>query len=277
MARNGPRRWSVSAAQVLEQCLFQFRLKYVDRIDAPPRDIPLHWRRGTVVHAGLEAAFKHRKADRKAVGPMMTPEVWEAAKAGIAKSWKEEDMPPPEESEGMWDDVHKMVEDTLDAHECAWEDIVGVEKKLLLNGIGLELIGFIDLLLFAEIDGVRSFIIRDWKTTKTKKTVEELASNFQGHTYAGVLRRLGLVPEGMPVYFQHYYPPIQETVEVLVTVEQGEAAITRIRAARDVAHHETEFAPEKGSWCDGCAYRAMCPAWQAENEQQELVDQVNMF
>ena len=67
MARNGPRRWSVSAAQVLEQCLFQFRLKYVDRIDAPPRDIPIHWRRGTVVHAGLEAAFKHRKADRNAV------------------------------------------------------------------------------------------------------------------------------------------------------------------------------------------------------------------
>lgn len=283
MSRNGPKNgvWSVSAAQRLEQCLLAFKLQYVDRVPRPAKEIPLHWRRGTVVHGGLEAAFKQRQLER-AVGPMMTDSVWEAAKAGIVKEWKKEEMPHPSDSEGMWDDVHVMVQATLEDHEVDWEQIIGVEKKLFVT-VGMKIIGFVDLMLILRLphpeteEPVDTLVIRDWKTTRTKKTEADLLKNFQGHTYAGMSALLGLAPPGMPVAFQHYYPPIQESVTVPVTIEQGEAAISRIRSARDVAHHETEWAPEKGSWCGGCAYKPMCPAWAVENEQQELADQIGMF
>lgn len=265
MSRNGPNQWSVSAGRLYESCPQAFYLKYVKNVRPPKTEIPLHWRLGTVCHAGLEAAYKLRKAT-KGFGPMFTDDIWEAAKAGIQISWLEEQMPEPELSDGMWDRVHAMVEKTLRDQSESWEDIADVEKKLFIR-CGMNVIGFADLLL-NRMPGL--YRVRDWKSRSTKTHPFVLSKDFQGRLYAGMVYRL--FPDADEVEFSHYYPPIAEEVVVPITREQGEEAISRLRAVRDMAHHDTVWEPAKGTQCGSCAFKPYCPAWAQSDEERILAE-----
>lgn len=270
MARNGPRNWSVSAVRLLESCPQAFKFRHIDQIYPPRGDSPLHWRAGSVIHGGLEAAYKHRRRTH-GHGPMMTDDVWAAAKEGIKEAWAEEEMPRPEESDGQWDRCHELVENVLVDQSQSWEDIVGVEEELFIRP-GMNIKGSVDLLLLVEPGVYRA---RDWKSRKKKSTREELAVDLQGCLYGGMIWRK--YPDATAVQFSHYYPPLSEEVVVDISREAGEAAISRLRAARDLAHHETEWPPHKSSACKDCVYRPQCPAWAEANGNEELVSQVDMF
>lgn len=270
---KGPRNWSVSAARLYLDCPWAFWAKYVERIPTAKADIPLHWRLGTVCHAGLEAAYKTRRSERD-VGPMMTDSVWGAAKSAIAASWAEEKMPAPAQSDGMWDRVHAMVENTLEDQSEAWEDIVDVEHKFFLRA-GMNIIGFADLLLSREAGVYRN---RDWKSRSTPTPPEALRRDFQGRLYSGLIYRL--FPDAERVEFSHYYPPIATEVVVEITREEGEEAISRLRSVRDMVHHETEWPTNKGSKCSSCAFKPHCPAWRDQvktDEAAAIAAQVGMF
>lgn len=264
---SGPRVWSVSAALSFEECRARFKRQYVDREPRPATEIPLHWRRGTVVHAALEAAWKHRLATR-GHGPMWTDENWAVAKEALAESWAKEEMPAPAASDGIWDQVHLDVETTLKAQSTAWEDIVGVEHKFFVRA-GMNIIGFADLLLKPEES---TLLIRDWKVRKAASDPADLRRNFQLLLYGAMAKRT--MAWVRHVQASHFNPPTG--VEVVVDLDDGDiaAAIPRLQAVRDMAAAETEWAPEKGAWCDSCGYRSSCPAWASENTPS--VAQVNL-
>lgn len=252
---TGPKTWSVSAALSFEECPRRFHQQYVLRIKRPATEIPLHWRLGTVVHFALEQCWLKRRRDM-GHGPMWTDEMWELAKTAIAESWKKEKMPEPLASDGLWDRAHLAVETTLKNQFTSWEEIVAVEHKFFVRA-GMNIIGFADLLL--KINET-TLLIRDWKVRQAASKPEELLGNFQLTLYGAMARRT--MPWVKTVQASHYNPPTgHETVVTLKDVDV-DAAIPRIQAIRDAAA-ASDFAPEKGSWCDSCAYRSDCPAWAA--------------
>lgn len=267
---RGPRNWSVSAARLYLSCPQAFKFRYVDWVKVERTEVPIHWRRGTVVHAGLEAAWKHRRATR-GHGPMLADDVWEVARKALVAAWEEEAMPAPVASNGMWDDVLLMVEATLRDQTESWEDIVDVEHKLFVRP-GVNIIGYVDLLLNREAGVYRA---RDWKTRKSKSTPDQLRNDFQGRLYAGMIYRK--FPDVELVEFSHYYPPIAEEVVVEIDRDAGEEAISKIRSVRDMVTHESEWKPNKGSACETCAFKSMCPAWSTENADDELMAQIDLF
>lgn len=270
MTPRGPRNWSVSAARLYLNCPMAFKMKYIDKVKVPHTERPDHWKLGTVCHAGLEAAYKQRKKER-AVGPMMTDSTWEAAKAAIASEWESEGLPPHEQSDGMWDRVHLMVQKTLEDQEEAWEDIYAVERKLFVQA-GMNIIGFADLML-QRLPGVVR--IRDWKSRSKLPTTDELKKDFQGRLYAGMVYRLD--PEVDEIEFSHYMPPVAEEVVVHITREEGEEAISRLRSVRDMVHNEKEWATNKSDECGYCVFKPQCPAWASEREAEELQASIDKF
>jgi len=140
------------------------------------------------------------------------------------------------------------------------------EKKLFIR-CGMNVIGFADLLL-NRMPGL--YRVRDWKSRSTKTHPFVLSKDFQGRLYAGMVYRL--FPDADEVEFSHYYPPIAEEVVVPITREQGEEAISRLRAVRDMAHHDTVWEPAKGTQCGSCAFKPYCPAWAQSDEERILAE-----
>ncbi len=85
-----PRTFSVSSTYEYERCPRRYRYGYVDRIPAERAAAPEHWRFGTVVHAGLEAGYRHHQAVGYTSNLRHTiPTALDA----VGGSWAEEAMP----------------------------------------------------------------------------------------------------------------------------------------------------------------------------------------
>lgn len=266
---TGPKTWSVSAALRFEECPFGFKLQYVDRVPRPQKEIPLHWRLGTVVHFALEQCWKQRRRVQ-GHGPMWTPEMWELAKTAIEQSWKKEGMPEPAASDGLWDRAHLAVETTLKNQFTSWEDIVAVEHKFFVRA-GMNIIGFADLLLRIN---ETTLLIRDWKVRQKASLPEELQGNFQLLLYGAMARRT--MPWVETVQASHYNPPTGVETTVTLRPSDIDAAIPRIQAVRDMAA-ASDFAPEKGSWCESCAYKPQCPAWKSTGAAAVAEENMALF
>ena len=266
---TGPSTWSVSAALRFEECPLGFKLQYVDRVPRPQREIPLHWRLGTVVHYALEQSWKERKRTHGS-GPMWTDEMWDLAKRSIAVAWAKEEMPEPLASDGLWDRAHLAVETTLKDQFTPWEDIVAVEHKFFVRA-GMNIIGFADLLLRPS---PTTLLIRDWKVRQQASKPEELQGNFQLLLYGAMAKRT--MPWVTEVQASHYNPPTGHETVVTLRDRDIDAAIPRMQAVRDMAA-VSDFAPEKGSWCEGCAYKPQCPAWKATGRAAVAEENMALF
>lgn len=264
-AKVGPTLWSVSAVNLFYSCPLAFKYRYIDKV--PKGVMPLHVRAGTVAHAGLEAAFEHRRKTR-GTGSMGDEETWGVAKAAIAAEWATEKMPDPPDDEGQWDRIHEMVGNTLDAHTTPWEHIVAAEQKIIVTGDGTRLLAYIDLLLQPE-RGVA--VIRDWKTRSTAATEADLANDRQLRFYAALVRRyFDWVEVTMA---EHYYPPITKATTVTIDADSAEAAYWEALSVRDAVQREDEWRPVKGSQCQNCPYREdLCPLWAKAPEPEPTVD-----
>lgn len=253
---KGPKNWSISAVQLYEQCPAAFKRRHINH-EYETGLMPTFVRRGTVGHAGLEAAWR-RRLETRGHGPMWTEENWEAAKAAIEAEWRRQEMPPPEASNGDWDYVHAAVETTLRAESEAWEHIAGVEHQFFLR-CGMNLKGFADLIRRPEPTVVH---IRDWKFRKSPTSPEALQNDLQGQTYGEMAFRT--LPDVEVVRFSHYNPPIGSEVVVELRRADTKAGLARVRATRDLVQYDKTFATNKGEHCDRCVYKPSCPAWPAE-------------
>lgn len=267
---SGPKNWSVSAAQRYEACALAFKYQYVDRIPRPASEVPIHWRKGTVVHAALEAVWRKRLAE-KGVGPMWTVDNWEVAKAALAKAWAEEEMPEPGLSEGVWDDTHLAVETTLRAEVESYEHILGVEEKLFIRA-GMNIIGYADLLRRPTLDTIH---IRDWKVRKKASLPQDLEKDFQLNLYGAMIRRLH--PWVRTIEASHYNPPTAVEVKVTLDPMENEAALHRIQAIRDAVRYEDQWLPDKGTVCESCAYKPICPAWKKSGPEEAMSLNADLF
>lgn len=269
-------RHSVTSILTFEKCPRQHHLKYVERKRPPRREIPFHWRKGTVVHAGLEGAFNAHKASTGPLPDSMGV-YFEHAEAAARTSWEKEGM--GEAEGGDWHDTLRQIGVSLES--CGVpkrEAVLGVEHKFLLSTAdGSPMIGFADLTLSP---GPETILIRDWKSNSSPRPTEALAGDFQLGVY-GVLSRLQW-PWVRKVYASHFHTPIGHENQVLITDDAQEDASTRLEAVVEMIEGAQREATagtlpptRPGAACVDCVFHAWCPDSPSNGggtEESKLLD-----
>jgi hypothetical protein len=249
-----PRWHSVSSTREYEGCPRRYRFGY---LDSRPQDrpVPASWRFGSVVHEGLEAAYRHAVEH-----PDGTPaERMQVATAAVAASWQR----------------HGLGEDAADRRRATWhvtralaKDAVGVRHARILGveeafrsdlseeagSSGERVVGFADLVLERSD---RTVEVVDHKVTSHRSTPEQLRDDFQLNLYGHLARRRW--PAATGIVATHHYPTGPITVSADLDPERMTAAYARVRAAAALIGADTAFVPTPSGRCSHCPWLPSCP------------------
>jgi putative RecB family exonuclease len=245
-----PRTFSVSSTREYETCPRRYRYGYVERIPAERAAAPEHWRFGSVVHAGLEAGYRHHQA----VGytPNLRHTIPVALEA-VRRSWVEEAMP---DDPGELARAERVVSGSLATTHLAPRDILGVERWFRAEAAGgIRVAGVSDLVVRAGADTVE---IRDHKVTRYVRTPEQLVGDLQLGVYGWLVRQTW--PWAETVMVAHHYPLSRQIVRVELDDAWIDTAMGRLTGVAHAALHDSVFAPTPGDHCHTCAYSALCEA-----------------
>lgn len=247
---------SVSSCQAYEECPARWDMQYNRRVKVDGL-VPEHWRFGTCVHAGFEAAYLAAQSGLD----IRSDEVFAVAAQALRDSWTEEQMP---EHGGELDRALSMLGAQLADHrELEPKDVLGVEAKLMHETPdGTRVIGYADLLLKVGPEQVE---IEDHKVTSRTKSAEDLQYDFQLNTYGWMI--LAEFPWAKVVYGTHHYPPVGKRVTVQLTEDGMQEAIARMEAFAEMTEMDEERAPRPGDHCSSCVYKPTCPAWDLDKNQ----------
>jgi RecB family exonuclease len=244
-----PRRWhSVSSTREYEGCPRRYRFGYLDR-RPQDRPAPPGWRFGSVVHEGLEAAYRLAMAD---------PDVpsWErrqAAVAAVHTSWRDHHL--DEDGRGLgravWLVTRALATDPLRLDdgrilgvELAFRDRVSEQERIA---------GFADLVL-ERPDGTVEIV--DHKVTHHHRTPTQLREDFQLNLYGQLARRRW--PAAPRIVATHHYPTGPATVSVELAPDTMRQARERVRDAARAIEADRTFAPTPSPRCDHCPWLPSC-------------------
>lgn len=254
-------RISISAERTYTECPRRWHYRYVTKPDVGDRTTPYPMRFGSVVHAGLEAAYSDHHANRRSGS--LSPS-WPVAANGVRAAWDEYDMPP---DGGELDRALGMVARACEVFHVEHSDILGVEHKFVTTTPGgVDFIGYADLILRADETTVE---VRDYKVTAKMLSAEELAADMQGCMYAHFA--LQEWPWAQRVRFSHYYPNHQKLVAVDLDPDTITEMVERFDLIAEMISTDTTFEPIRGDWCDWCEYRGICPAWADDRVLDAMV------
>ena len=240
----------MSSTYEYERCPRRYRYGYVDRIPADRALAPEHWRFGTVVHAGLEAGYRHHQA----VG--RTPNLRHAipaARAAVRESWHAEAMPDDPAALAR---AERVVARSLATTRLAPDDILGVERWFRgETPDGIRVAGVSDLVVRGDADTVE---IRDHKVTRFVRSPERLRGDLQLGVYGWLVRQTW--PWATHLSVAHHYPLTGALVRVDLDDEWVDTAMHRLTGVSTEALADTRFAPTPGEHCATCPYAARCDA-----------------
>lgn len=262
MARAKVRWHSVSSTREYEGCPRRYRFGYVER-RPKDRPVPPSWRFGSVVHAGLEAAWK---------AAMDAPDVpvsahLDVAVAALDAALAKEGLDSDEDRTRAVDVVTRALEVDVVRDGALDPDAdlplplpVGVEEALR-GRIDAEhrIIGFVDLVL-ERPDGVIELV--DHKVTARRATPDELHDDFQLNLYGQLARTR--FPQATGIVATHHYPTGPEAVSVRLDAAEMARAEARVRDAARAIAVDTEFEPVTSERCRHCPWQPSCPegtAW----------------
>jgi putative RecB family exonuclease len=260
VTRRGPspelgRRWySVSSTREYELCPRRYRFAYVDRLAAARGLVPESWRFGTVVHAGLEAGYRHHRA----VGHSDHLDgAIPVARDAVRTSWAHEAMP---DDPAALERAERIVCRSLATTRLAPSDILGVEHYFRTETPeGFQVTGAADLVLRDETGAIE---IRDHKVTRAVLTSGQLADDFQLNIYGWLARQEW--PASERVVVAHHYPLTGAIVRADLDNTSVEVAVARLRDTAIRAEADVEFVATPGHHCRSCAYVQLCPATRSD-------------
>jgi RecB family exonuclease len=243
------RRWhSVSSTREYEGCPRRYRFGYLDK---RPQDrlVPSTWRFGSVVHEGLETAY------RLAMDQPDLPrsERLAAATAAVHASWDRYELGADERGRqrAVWHVTRALTKDVLRVDDGR---IVGVEMAFRDRFSDRDrLAGFADLVL-ERPDGTIEIV--DHKVTRYWSTPEQLLEDFQLNLYGELARRRW--PAAARIVATHHYPTGPAAVSVELEPTGMSAAYERVRATAAIIEQDRTFAPTPSDRCGHCPWLPSC-------------------
>ncbi|HRW17229.1 MAG TPA: PD-(D/E)XK nuclease family protein [Dermatophilaceae bacterium] len=244
---------SPSRASDFKQCPMLYRFRVVDRLAAPASPAAA---RGTLVHSVLERLFDLPAAER-------TPE---AAATLVAPAWAAlvEEEPGyaallADRAESDWfAEARRLVERWFTLEDPTRLEPQARELYVEAELDGLVLRGYVDRLDVRDDGALR---IVDYKTGRSPSELFERASLFQMRFYALVLWRMhGVVPRMLQLVYLGNgelvcYEP--DEADLLAT----ERSLRALWEAISLAARTGDWRPRVSRLCDGCDFKALCPAW----------------
>jgi RecB family exonuclease len=243
------RRWhSVSSTREYEGCPRRYRFAYLDK-RPQDRPVPATWRFGSVVHEGLEAAY------RLAMGEPALPRSDRLAAAVVAvhASWDRYDRgeDPIGRKRAVWHVTRALTKDVLHLEDGR---IIGVEMPFRGRFSERErLAGFADLVL-ERSDGTVEIV--DHKVTSYRSTPEQLRGDFQLNLYGALARQRW--PATPRIVATHHYPTGPAAVSVELEASRMSNAYERVRAAATLIDQDAVFAPTPSDRCGHCPWLPSC-------------------
>jgi len=285
---RAPRRPALSPSRAADfkQCPLLYRFRAIDRLPERPGAAQV---RGTLVHAVLERLYTLPAAERVpaaarelvapawaqllADDPRLSPLGREPGPGGAGREdgAQEGASGAGAPGAGVHDETQPDMrlagtDALLDAY-FALEDPRLLEpeaREVLVEAeleSGLLLRGYIDRV---DVSPAGRISVVDYKTGTAPRPAAELRALFQMKFYALVLLLLrGVVPAELRLMYLTgpealtYVPDEAELRRFARTLDAMWVAIRAAGATGD-------FRPNTGPWCDGCAHRALCPAWGGE-------------
>jgi RecB family exonuclease len=239
---------SVSSTRAYEGCPRRYRFGYLER-RPQDRPAPESWRFGSLVHLGLEAAYRLA---------MTTPATSMAERRLAAGAAIDEGCPgllldhdPAVRGRAVWHVTRALAQDVIG---LGGAEVLGVEIGLGDRLSEHERIaGFADLVL-RRPDGTVEIV--DHKVTRHYATPTSLADDLQLNLY-GYLA--GLRWPGVPIVATHHYPLGPDAVSVPLSSAGMHAARARLTAVADRIHHDQRFDPTPSGRCAHCPWQPSCP------------------
>lgn len=237
---------SVSSTRTYERCPARYRFAYLDGVE-PSRLAPAAWRFGSVVHDGLEAAYRYRWA-HGSVGPML--DCLPAAFAAVDRAWEGYAMG---RREGLRN-AKNMTARQLLTQPVSGPSILGVEELLTADIGAIRIAGYADLIV-----GVGDAVeIRDHKVTSDERTAEELAADFQLNLYGWLARRRW--SSATEIRAAHCYPRSGRIVRTRLHDQGLQQARDRVQQTAARVAADGVFAPRPAEHCGSCRWLDRCPA-----------------
>jgi hypothetical protein len=244
-----PRRWhSVSSTREYEGCPRRYRFGYLDK-RPQDRPVPTTWRFGSVVHEGLEAAYR-LAMDRPDVARL---DRVAATTAAVHASW---------DRYALGDDQHGRQRAVWHLTRALTKDVLHLERGRIL-GVEMafrgrfserdRLAGFADLVL-ERPDGTVELV--DHKVTRHRSTPEQLREDFQLNLYGELARRRW--PAAPRFVATHHYPTGPAAVSVELDPARMTAAYERVRATAAVIEQDRVFPPTPSDRCGHCPWLPSC-------------------
>ena len=250
----------MSSTREYETCPRRYRFGYVER-RPKDRPVPPHWRFGTVVHAGLEAAWKGVMADAATTPADHLP----AALAAAAEAVRTEELGAADLARAESILTAALEADVVRDRDVGVDDgpaaglaarPIGVEEALRgwAGGDHDRVIGFADLVL-EHADGTVELV--DHKVTSRRLGPDDLRDDFQLNLYGHLAsKRWRDAPR---IVATIHYPTGPEAVSVELGAEGMRSADRRVRAAARAIAADAEFLPVPSEACTHCPWLASCP------------------
>ncbi len=239
---------SVSSTRAYEQCPRRYWYGHVAKLPAE-RHVPPAWRIGSAVHAGLEAAYRHRGTHPDA--PLL--DGLPAALDALRSAWARLELP---HDDGSAERAAAWVTRSLQRDVLATSTVLGVEQPFRDElSPGHRIIGYADLLLDRD---ERTSEVVDHKVTRRRAAPDELIDDLQLNLYGALVRRQW--PDRDRVRATLHYPVAPAAVTVTLTEDTMAAARDHLTTVARRAAADTTFEVVPGRHCDHCPWRPRCPA-----------------
>ena len=242
---------SLSSTGEYLRCPRRYAYGYVERLPQD-RHVPPGWRFGSVVHAGLEAAYRLQAEQPE----RPRRDCLAAASDAIGRCWRELELPDDDgRQRAQWVVGRALTKGTLRVRQ-----IRGVEVALRGRiSEGERIVGFADLILDRDTGTIE---IVDHKVTRRPATPQMLCEDRQLNLYGQLAR--GMWDDVEVVYASHHYPLLAETVTVELDPTNMAAAERHIREVAKRIRADEAFLATPGEHCGHCPWQPSCPEGQEE-------------
>ena len=245
---------SASKSDVIDQCLWKYKLKYILRLPGfgSKNEDALNF--GSFIHKIFELGYQTN--DIKTLKKLA-----EAERSTYKVPFRENDrMLSCLENFLVW---NQKLGETI-ATERMYEIPLDKEKDI-------KFIGIIDRVIKGNDGG---YLVIDYKTSKREKKKKDLLDDKQLKGYAWVIHETYGVPYNK-IHCSHYYPVSGNFVSVKFSESQINLwkkkeieKVWRIRKKKT-----DEFFAQRNMFCDWCEYKDACPKFESEDTVCKRIDE----